>query len=121
MQMVMFVLDNPNQLDEVLAAWRTVGVSGVTIVESTGFHRRRAYVLGARHVASTAALTEQIAAGHYTLFAVVPDVEAAQECLHVTESVVGDLDDQNTGIFVAWETTMTKGVLNYLLRPEEEQ
>lgn len=121
MQMVMFVLDNPHQLDEVLEAWRTVGVSGVTMIESTGFHRRRAYILGARYVTNTSVLTERIAEGHYTLLAVVPDIAAAQECLSATESVVGDLDGQSTGIFVAWETALTKGILNHLLLPEAPQ
>lgn len=118
MQMVMFVLDNPDQLDEVLIAWRAVGMSGVTIIESTGFHRRQAQKLVAQQSTVPATRSERIEMGHYTLFAVVPDVEAAQECLYATESVVGDLDAQSTGVFVTWETTLTKGVLNHLLRPE---
>jgi nitrogen regulatory protein PII len=121
MQMVMFVLDDPNQLDKVLDAWRAVGVSGVTIMESTGFHRRRAYVLGARHLLSTSLLAERIEEGHYTLFAVVPDLQAAEQCLTATERVVGDLDGQSTGIFAAWEVALTKGVLNHLLPGEEGQ
>lgn len=39
MYMLMFILDDPNYLDEVLDAWEEVGVSGVTIVESTGMAR----------------------------------------------------------------------------------
>lgn len=118
MQMVMFVLDNPERLDEVLSAWRAVGMSGVTIIESTGFHRHRAQKLAAQQVSIPAALSERIDKGHYTLFAIVPDVEAAQECLYATESVVGNLDAQSTGVFATWEITLTKGVLNHLLRPE---
>lgn len=120
MQMVMFVLDNPHQLDEVLRAWRAVGMSGVTIIESTGFHRRQAQKLAAQQISVPVPLSERVDKGHYTLFAVVPDVEAAQECLYATESVVGDLDAQSTGVFVTWETTLTKGVLNHLLRPEPQ-
>jgi hypothetical protein len=118
MQMVMFVLDNPDQLDDLLTAWRAVGMSGVTIIESTGFHRRHAQKLAVQPMALPATLGERIDKGHYTLFAVVPDVEAAQECLYATESVVGNLDAQSTGVFATWETTLTKGVLNHLLRPE---
>jgi hypothetical protein len=118
MQMIMFVLDNPDQLDELLSAWRAVGMSGVTIIESTGFHRHHAQKLATQEMPIPAALPERIDKGHYTLFAVVPDVEAAQECLYATESVVGDLDAQSTGVFATWETTLTKGVLTHLLRPE---
>lgn len=120
MQMVMFVLDDPDQLDEVLSAWRAVGMSGVTIIESSGFHRRQAKKLTAQQFTVSATLHERIDKGHYTLFAVVPDIEAAQECLYATESVVGNLDAQSTGVFVTWETTLTKGVLNHLLRPEPQ-
>lgn len=120
MQMVMFVLDNPEQLDEVLSAWRSVGMSGVTIIESTGFHRRQAQKLAAQQINVPVSLSERVEKGHYTLFAVVPDVEAAQECLYATESVVGDLDAQSTGVFVTWATTLTKGVLNHLLRPDPQ-
>jgi len=120
MQMVMFVLDNPDQLDEVLTAWRAVGMSGVTIIESSGFHRRQVQKLAVEQLTVPAVLNERIDKGHYTLFAVVPDVEAAQECLYATESVVGDLDAQSTGVFVTWATTLTKGVLNHLLRPDPQ-
>ena len=114
MFMIMFVLDNPNQLDEVLDAWQAIGVSGGTIMESTGFHRRHAYVLGARYVPGASELMEHIEEGHYTLFAVVPDRQAAQQCLAATEAVVGDLDDRDTGILVAWEVGLTKGIPNHL-------
>ncbi|MEZ4737236.1 MAG: hypothetical protein R3E79_59910 [Caldilineaceae bacterium] len=71
-----------------MEAWRTVGVSGVTIVESTGFHRRRAYVLGAPCGEHFGVDRTDCGRPLHPL-AVVPDVEAAEECLHATESVVG--------------------------------
>ena len=40
MYVIMFVLDNPNNLDKILEAWQNAGISGVTIIESTGVHRR---------------------------------------------------------------------------------
>ena len=114
MQMIMLVLDNPNQLDDVLNAWNSVGVTGMTVMESTGFHRRQAYILGARYISSDSGLVERIEQGHYTLFAVVPDKDAVQQCLNATEQVVGDLDEPNTGVFVAWEVAVTKGIPNHL-------
>jgi hypothetical protein len=41
MFMVMFVLDDSNQLDTVVNDLYAEGVNGVTIVESTGINRRR--------------------------------------------------------------------------------
>jgi len=34
--MVMFVLQDTDRLDGVLDAWRAIGVSGVTIIETIG-------------------------------------------------------------------------------------
>ena len=36
MYALLFVLDDPDRLDEVLTAWANIGVRGVTIMESTG-------------------------------------------------------------------------------------
>ena len=41
MYMIMFVLNNPDKLDDVLQGWELVGIKGVTIFESTGIQRRR--------------------------------------------------------------------------------
>ncbi len=49
MFMIMMVIDDPSLLDEVLDAWQSVGVTGATIVESSGLHRRRATTIGARY------------------------------------------------------------------------
>ncbi len=49
MYMLMFVLDDPGRLDPVLEAWEQVGIRGVTIIESTGIHRRR-QILPMRYV-----------------------------------------------------------------------
>lgn len=110
MQMIMFVLDDPNQLDSVLDAWQAIGVSGVTVVESTGFHRRQAQRLGARYLFSLPRLVERIERGHYTLFAIMPDIQMVQKCLDAVEKIVGDLADPNTGILAAWELSLAKGV-----------
>lgn len=109
MYMIMFVLDDPNQLDEVLTAWRETGVSGVTFVESSGFHRRLRHLPGARYVLTMPEFVERIEQSSYTLFSVVPDREMVQACCHATEEVVGNLDEPNTGVLVAWEVAFAKG------------
>lgn len=110
MQMVMFVLDDPDQLDAVLDAWLALGVSGVTLMESSGSYRRHAHLLGARFVPAHSLLTQRMEEGHYTLFTIVPDAAAVQQCLAATEAVVGNLDAPGTGIFTSWALGLTKGV-----------
>lgn len=113
MKMIMFVLDDPNLLDDVLDAWHNVGVNGITIVESTGLYRRRARrgLLGARYPFGVSRVAEGTSyEGHYTLYAAVPDDAAVEMCLTAVEAIVGNLDDPNTGMLAAWDLSHTKGV-----------
>jgi hypothetical protein len=118
MYMIMFVLDNPDQLDAVLAAWHTVGVSGITIIESSGFHRRQAHVLGARYAPTLPELIERIEQGSYTLFAAVATAELVEQCLNATEQVVGNLQEPNTGVIAAWPVAFVRGLEKRELAPE---
>jgi nitrogen regulatory protein P-II 1 len=97
------VLDNPALLNEVLEAWSEVGVRGITILESTGVHRVRSkasrqdapFMLGFSRLLRT----DQV--GHYTLFAVVPDMDIVEKLVDATEQIVGDLSQPNTGVLFA--------------------
>lgn len=111
MQMLMFVLDDPDQLDAVLAAWQAVGVSGVTIIESSGLYRRqRERPVGARYAFGLARSATRLDAGHYTLFVIVPDEATVRACLAAAEEIVGDLAEPDTGVLAAWELSVVKGV-----------
>jgi hypothetical protein len=107
MYMVMFVLDDVNQLDAVLEAWVKVGIRGATIVESTGIHRLRQKQVPMRFLFQKAGLVEE---GHYSLFVIVESEQMVHDCLQATEKIVGDLDLPNTGVFAAWQLAICKGV-----------
>jgi hypothetical protein len=97
------VLDNPALLNDVLEAWTDVGVRGITILESTGVHRVRSrssrqdtpFMLGFSRLLRT----DQV--GHYTLFAVVPNMEIVEQLVANTEEIVGDLSQPHTGVLFA--------------------
>jgi hypothetical protein len=111
MFMVMFVLDDPNQLDAVLDAWHAEGINGATIVESTGINRRRsARLVGTTIMAGINRLMSSDEENHYTLFAIVRDEAVVNKCLAASESVVGNLNEPNTGVFAAWPLPVVKGV-----------
>lgn len=110
MQMIMLVLDDPNRLDDVVEAWQSIGVSGVTMMETMGAYRRaRRRVMG-RYVFGLSGLSESAGRSQYTLFAIVPDQATADLCLEATERIVGDLTEPNTGVFASWHLTSAKGV-----------
>jgi nitrogen regulatory protein PII len=107
MYIVFFVLDESDQLDAVLEALNEGGVSGVTIIESTGSYRRLAKRIPFPYTFSD---NSNIQKGNVTVFTIVPDEETVNICLQKIEGVVGNLDNPNTGIFSAWPLTYTKGV-----------
>ena len=110
MLMVMLVLDQPESLDDVLDAWRDVGVSGVTVTESEGAQRRaaRQAFVPARY--SLGGMVASPADGNFTLWSIVPDERMAQRCLEAAELILGDLDDPHNGVMAVWPLLWTKGV-----------
>ena len=107
MYMIMLVLDDPARLDKILEAWAQIGVTGATIIESTGMHRRTRKHIPMRYSFEDTSLQEK---GNYTLFVIVPGEELVNQSLAAVESIVGNLDDPNTGVFSAWPLSVVKGV-----------
>jgi hypothetical protein len=107
MYAVFFVLDNSDLLDDVLDAWYAAGIGGVTIFESTGFHRRQHQHIAMRYLFGGGESEEQ---GNITLLAIVPDETAVQTCLTQAENIVGDLGLPDTGVFTAWPLSTVKGI-----------
>jgi nitrogen regulatory protein PII len=111
MYMVMFVLDDPSRLDEVLNAWEAAGIGGATIIESTGINRRKqAKLVGTSLMAGINRLMTSDEESHYTLFTIVPDESVVTRCLEAAQAVVGDLNKANTGILAAWPLSVVKGL-----------
>lgn len=111
MYMVMFILDDPGKLNRVLDAWDKIGVTGATIIDSTGRNRlRRAQQVGAPFMAGINRLMASDIQNHYTLITIVPTEDLIQHCIQAVEAIVGDLNEPNTGVLAAWPLTFVKGV-----------
>jgi len=115
---VLLILDDPGRLDEVLSAWSKGGIAGATIVESTGLfrHQRKKMAIPMRYMLPNSHAEEK---DNMTIFALVDDKATAEKCLKLAESVVGDLDGPNTGVFAAWPIDIVKG-LSHRQYPEGE-
>lgn len=113
MYMLMLVLDDPEKLRAVLSAWENAGISGATIIESTGMQRVRARK---KHVPLLFPFnqvgTSHEEEGHLTLFTILQNEESVQKCVRATEAVTGNLDLPNTGILAVWPITYVKGIPN---------
>ena len=103
MYMVLFVLDDPDKLNDVLDAWDKIGLSGVTIIESTGINRlRRARSVGSPFMAGINRLMSGDQEMHYTLMTIVRDEVIVEKCVESVEGIVGDLSEPHTGVLAAW-------------------
>ena len=97
--LLVFVLDNLEQLPDVLEAWNEAGVSGTTILESTGQARFRGAVRD--DVPLIPSLGDVLAGRelhHRTLFTVIEDEATLERAIKATEGIIGDFSRRNTGL-----------------------
>lgn len=119
MHMLMFVLDDPAHLDQVLEAWEQIGVSGVTIVESTGIERyRSAKLVGTPIMAGLNRILHSREEGHLTLLTIVKGEAKVRQCIEAVEKIVGNLYEPGTGVIAAWPLAIVKGVPDPTLNTE---
>lgn len=108
MYIILCVIDQPERLRPLLHAWKQNNITGVTIMESTGMHRLSEHThVPMRYLFGSSAPER----GNITLFTVVEDEETIQRCLEVTESIIGNFNEPNTGIFISWPLSFAKGVI----------
>ena len=112
-ELMVLVLDDPDKMEDVLAAWLAVGITGVTILDSSGLNHQ----VGKRRLRDDVPLfpsLETLLRGreehHRTLFVVVPDDFDMQALVVATEKVVGAFDEPNTGILFTLPVTRAWGL-----------
>jgi len=113
MYMVMFVLHDPSFLKEVLEAWDAAGVSGVTIFPSTGLRRLQSLDVLREDIPlipSLEDLLQQEERLNRTLFTIVEGDEMVDKVVNATQSVIGDLNNPNTGILSVLPVVKTYGL-----------
>ncbi|MEZ4584367.1 MAG: P-II family nitrogen regulator [Caldilineaceae bacterium] len=100
-RMVVLVLDGLDKSAAVLEAWEEAGVSGITILESTGMGRVRSRMAmrdDAPLMPSLAWLLQHREEQHRTIFTLVESDEMVDRLIQVTQTITGDLDAPNRGI-----------------------
>jgi nitrogen regulatory protein P-II 1 len=113
LELIVLVLNDPGKVDDVLAAWLEVGVSGVTILDSWGLSHH----VGRRGLRDDLPLfpsLEDLLRGreeaHRTLFAVVPDGFDVHALVAVTERITGPIDGPDSGILFTLPVTRAWGL-----------
>jgi nitrogen regulatory protein PII len=109
---VVFVLDNEDHCGNVLAAWDDAGIRGVTILESSGLGR--VHQAGLRDdlplMPSLSDLFKNTETRHRTLFTVVRSESQIDAIVEATQSVVGDLEQPDTGFLFVVPVSQVYGV-----------
>lgn len=98
MYMLIMVLDDVSRRNEVLDAWIGAGISGITILESTGVNRVLLRHSARPMYAGFSQMFGNRTVGHNTLFAVIDSMELAEAAVAATETIFGDFNQPHTGI-----------------------
>jgi nitrogen regulatory protein PII len=109
--MVLLVLHAPELCDDVLEAWESTGVSGVTILASSGLGRLRAVVReDLPIIPSLHDLLGREEVQNRTLMTIVEDEALVNKVVQATQQVTGDLNLPNTGILVVLPVAQVYGL-----------
>lgn len=113
MSLVLFVLHDPEKLPELLDAWKEAGVSGATVLFSTGMGR----------LAQSPALLDDLPimpslndflprAEHFgrTVFSMIDDEKVVSRVIAATERVVGNLNEPDRGLLMVLPVTRVHGL-----------
>ncbi len=109
--MVILVVNDIEKCQRVLDGWEEAGVSGVTILTSTGLGRvRRA---GLRDdlpiMPNLHDLFAREEVQHRTIFSVVDTQELVDKLHDAAQGVIGDLDDPHTGFMFVLPVSQVYG------------
>jgi CBS domain-containing protein len=114
--LLVVILYEPNQLPKLLESWQTIGLSGVTILESAGGHRARNW-LQQVGLGAIGELFSSNATQSRTLLSVIDEADLLERAIMMTETIVGDLNQPNTGILFVLPITQVRGLIQPPLAP----
>jgi len=117
--MLQIILDDIKFLPDLIQAWRDIGVSGTTIMESVGGYRTSTWL---SKVGLTAIdhLFQAKEVQRRTLIAVIEDDELLAQAIAEAERVVGGFDRPNSGVLLVLPVAQTKGLYKTKQKPHQD-
>ena len=115
MKMILFVLNDPTRLLDLMNAWKETGASGATVFSSTGMgriHQSLALRDDLPLMPSVSDFFVQSEDLSRTIFTIIRD-DLVQPILKVTEEIVGDLDRPGNGILIVLPVDSVHGLIEY--------
>lgn len=110
--LVLLVVDDLNKFSSALDAWSAAKVPGITILDSTGMGRlqKGGFRDDLPMMPSLGDLLRSQEHRHRTIFSVVEGEETVERLIQITENVLGDLNDPDTGMLVALPVARAAGI-----------
>jgi CBS domain-containing protein len=116
--LVMIILDDLQRLPALLEAWQTIGVPGVTILQSVGAHRTRTW-LSSVGLGALDRLFESDEVRRRTLLAAIEDDDLVAQAVAEAERVVGGFDRPDSGLLLVLPVSQVKGLRKAQPEPAE--
>lgn len=116
MFMIMLVLNDPEQCQSIMDAWDTAGASGITILPSTGLsriRRKKALTEEMSFMPSLEDFFEHEENVHRTLITIVRERLIVDQIIQTTQTILGDLNQPDTGILVILPVLEAYGLDRY--------
>jgi hypothetical protein len=113
MSLVLFVLHDPEKLQEVLAAWEECGISGATVLYNTGLGRLRDNEGLRDDIPLIPSVSDFFSHPEHhgrTIFTLTDDDSIIPALIQATEQTVGSLDEPGRGILAVLPTSQIKGL-----------
>jgi nitrogen regulatory protein PII len=120
MKMILFVLNDPAKLLDLLNAWREAGASGATVFFSTGMgrlHQSASLRDDLPLMPSLSDFYEQNEELSRTIFTIIKD-DLVEKIIEVTGQIVGDLSLPGTGILTVLPVDSVHGLIEYGRKPD---
>ena len=98
--MVMLILHQVEKCTNILDAWESVGVGGITIFESAGLGRARKSGIS-QNLPMMPSLSDFLRTQedhHRTIFTVVEDDAWVDKLVEATEAILGNMESANNGV-----------------------
>ena len=113
MKLILFVLHDPEKLRELLDAWKTAGVSGATVLFSTGLgriHQADALRDDLPLMPSLEDFLPKLERLSRTVFTMVDDEAVVDRVVAATQQVVGDLNAPDRGLLIILPVAQVYGL-----------
>lgn len=115
MKMILFVLNDPTRVLDLLNAWREAGASGATVLFSTGMGRLNQSGALRDDLPLMPSLSDFYVQGEElsrTIFTVIRD-DLVESIIVVTGQTVGDLSKPGSGILIVLPIDSVHGLIEY--------